>query len=72
MDVIHLSIKNARSIIVLVVVSDDRSQGCTTSVLMTGASFGDVIQVRYPELTKSISHPGWLLNETGLLSLACQ
>ena len=42
-DVIRLSIKFVWSVIGPVVVSYDRPQGYTTSVLMTGASFGDVI-----------------------------
>ena len=42
-DVIRLSIKFVWSVIGPVTVSYDRPQGYTTSVLMTGASFGDVI-----------------------------
>ena len=42
-DVIHLSIKFVWGVIGPVVVSYDRPQGYTTSVLMTGASSGDVI-----------------------------
>ena len=42
-DVIHLSIKFVWSVIGPVAVSYDRPQGYTTSVLMAGASSGDVI-----------------------------